>query len=105
MKRLEFSKYHPLIHMDGNLAYANNGNVILGYSVHLPEIYSLSEKDFEKLHSSWFQSLKSLPSGCLVHKQDTYHKKEYWLNDENGIHKCVETTKIGRRTTLSRNDE
>ncbi|UAB84179.1 TraG family conjugative transposon ATPase [Zunongwangia sp. SCSIO 43204] len=77
MKRLEFSKYHPLIHMDGNLAYANNGNVILGYSVHLPEIYSLSEKDFEKLHSSWFQSLKSLPSGCLVHKQDTYHKKEY----------------------------
>ena len=77
MKRLEFSKYHPLIHMDGNLAYANNGNVILGYSVHLPEIYSLSEKDFEKLHSSWFQSLKSLPSGCLVHKQDTYHKKKY----------------------------
>jgi conjugation system TraG family ATPase len=43
----------------------------------LPEIYSLSEKDFKDIHGVWFQALKSLPNGSVVHKQDIYLKKSY----------------------------
>ena len=63
--------------IDGHLLFSSNGNVILCYETALPEIYSLSENDFEDLHSAWFQALKSLPTGCVVHKQDVYQKKIY----------------------------
>src|SRR5690606_34721376 len=43
----------------------------------LPEIYSLSERDFEDIHGAWFQALKSLPVGCVIHKQDIYLKGHY----------------------------
>ncbi len=77
MKKIDFSAYHPIIDIQENIIFANNGNVILCYEGHLPEIYSLSEKDFEDIHGAWFQALKSLPVGTVVHKQDIYLKKTY----------------------------
>ncbi|MFC4689962.1 TraG family conjugative transposon ATPase [Dokdonia genika] len=77
MKKIDFSAYNPIIDIQDNIIFANNGNVVLCYEGILPEIYSLSEKDFEDMHGSWFQALKSLPIGTVVHKQDIYLKKEY----------------------------
>ncbi|WP_298504480.1 TraG family conjugative transposon ATPase [uncultured Maribacter sp.] len=77
MKRLNLSAYHPIIDIQGNIIFANNGNVVLGYKVDSPEIYSLSEKDFEDMHGSWFQAFKSLPTSTVIHKQDIYKKDEY----------------------------
>ncbi len=68
---------HPIINIEGNLVFANNGNLILCYSTDLPEVYSLSEKDFEDLHGVWHQALRSLPTGCVIHKQDVYRKTPY----------------------------
>ena len=59
------------------MVFAANGNVLLAFETVLPEIYSLSENDFEEIHSAWFQSLKSLPTGTVVHKQDVYLKRNY----------------------------
>ncbi|MDT0677921.1 TraG family conjugative transposon ATPase [Autumnicola musiva] len=77
MKVMNLYKQPPLAAVSDNLVFASNGNIILGYAVELPEVYSLSEKDFETLHGTWFQALKSLPSRCIVHKQDVYQKQEY----------------------------
>ena len=43
---MNFNDHYPLVDIEGNRAFANNGNIILGYRLELPEIYSLSEKDF-----------------------------------------------------------
>jgi len=77
MDKINLSKYRPIADIQDNIIFATNGNVILCYEVILPEIYSLSEKDFEDIHGSWFQALKSLPVGTVVHKQDIYLKKAY----------------------------
>ncbi len=77
MNKTNLSKYQPIADIRDNIVYANNGNVVLCYEGNLPEIYSLSEKDFEDMHSAWFQALKSLPVGTVVHKQDVYLKKSY----------------------------
>lgn len=77
MKTINLSTYHPIMDIQGHILFANNGNVVLCYKGELPEIYSLSEQDFEDLHGVWFQALKSLPTGCVVHKQDVYQKKNY----------------------------
>lgn len=77
MKKINLSEYRPITDIQDNIIFANNGNVVLCYKGELPEIYSLSEKDFEDIHSAWFQALKSLPVGTVVHKQDIYLKKSF----------------------------
>ncbi|SRX76382.1 TraG family conjugative transposon ATPase [Aequorivita antarctica] len=77
MKKINVAAYHPIVDIQENVIFANNGNVVLCYSGNLPEIYSLSEKDFEDIHGAWFQALKSLPTGCIIHKQDVYLKRSF----------------------------
>ena len=77
MKKINLSEYHPILDIQDNTVFANNGNVVICYKCELPEIYSLSEKDFEELHGSWFQAFKSLPVATVIHKQDIYRKKAY----------------------------
>jgi len=77
MNKINLSAYQPIVDIQDNIVFANNGNVVLCYKGNLPEIYSLSEKDFEDMHGAWFQALKSLPVGTVVHKQDIYLKKSY----------------------------
>ena len=77
MSKINISKYHPITHIKDHLIFSNNGNVVACYRVELPEIYSLSEKDFEDMHSNWFQAMKSLPVGTVVHKQDIYFKRMF----------------------------
>ena len=75
--KINLAAYHPIIDIQENLVFSNNGNVILGYKIYLPEVYSLSERDFEEIHGIWFQALRSLMSGCVVHKMDVYTKENY----------------------------
>ncbi|WP_237274487.1 TraG family conjugative transposon ATPase [Tenacibaculum ovolyticum] len=77
MNKINLSEYRPITDIQDNIIFANNGNVVLCYEGTLPEIYSLSEKDFEDIHGAWFQATKSLPIGTVVHKQDVYLKKTY----------------------------
>ena len=77
MKTIDFASCSPVLAMEGNTVYASNGNVVLTYVLSLPEIHSLSETDFEELHGTWFQALKSLPMGTVIHKQDSYRKKKF----------------------------
>ncbi len=77
MKKINLSAYHPILDIQDHIVFANNGNVVLCYKVDLPEVYSLSESDFEELHGSWFQAFKSLPEATVIHKQDIYLKNKY----------------------------
>jgi conjugation system TraG family ATPase len=77
MSKINLSSTPPIADIRGNMVFAANGNVVLAFETVLPEIYSLSENDIEEFHSAWFQSLKSLPTGTVVHKQDVYLKRNY----------------------------
>ena len=47
MTKINLSVYHPILNIENHIVFASNGNVVLCYKADLPEIYSLSEKDFE----------------------------------------------------------
>ena len=68
---------HPIVDVQENIVFSNNGNVVLCFKLDLPEVYSLSERDFEEMHGIWFQAMRSLMSGCVIHRQDIYRKKKY----------------------------
>lgn len=75
--KINLAAYHPIADIRENLVFATNGNVILCYEAELPEVYTLSEKDFEDLHGIWFQAFRSLMPGCVIHKQDIYRREKY----------------------------
>ncbi|WP_424001313.1 TraG family conjugative transposon ATPase [Maribacter sp. IgM3_T14_3] len=75
--RINLTQHYPIVDIQENLVFANNGNLVLCYKADLPEVYSLSSMDFEDLHGSWFQALKSLPAGMVIHKQDVFQKLKY----------------------------
>ncbi|MFI1770715.1 TraG family conjugative transposon ATPase [Thalassobellus citreus] len=77
MKKINLAAYHPILDIQDHIIFANNGNIVLCFKVDAPEIYSLSEKDFEDIHGSWFQAFKSLPVSTIIHKQDIYKKAFY----------------------------
>ena len=77
MPRINLNSHHPILDIQNHVVFANNGNVVLCYKVLLPEIHSLSEQDFEELHSMWFQAFKSLPTSTVIQKQDIYQKVGY----------------------------
>nr|CAI78725.1 Type IV secretory pathway, VirB4 components [uncultured Flavobacteriaceae bacterium] len=77
MKAINLAAYNPILDIQDHIVFANNGNVVLCYKVDLPEVYSLSESDFEDIHGAWFQGFKSLPTSTIIHKQDIYQKKVY----------------------------
>jgi conjugation system TraG family ATPase len=77
MKNINLSVCHPILSIEQQTVFANNGNVVLCYKANLPEIYSLSETDFEDMHGTWFQAFKSLPTSTVIHKQDVYRKGRY----------------------------
>ena len=75
--KINLATYYPIADIQENVVFATNGNVVFCYKLDLPEVYSLSEKDFEDLHSMWFQAIRSLTNGCVIHKQDIYKRKLY----------------------------
>ena len=77
MRTIDFASRSPILAIESNTIFAGNGNVVLAYTLSLPEIHSLSEYDFEELHGTWFQAIKSLPTGTVIHKQDVYRKKSF----------------------------
>lgn len=100
MKKLNLSTHFPILDIQDHLVYAANGNLVLGYRVLLPEIYTLGESDFEELHSLWFRAFKELPSGTIVHKQDLYQKTNFTaekLPQETFLQKATRTYFNGRR--------
>ena len=77
MSSIDLVAYRPILDVVDNFFFASNGNVVACFNCNMPEIYSLSEKDYEALHGIWFQALKSLPNGTLIHKMEVYRKKEF----------------------------
>src|SRR6056297_1340891 len=81
MPKIDLHAHHPILDIQNHMVFANNGNVVLCYELALPEVYSLSESDYEELHGIWFQAFKSLPTGTVIHKQDLYQKVRFDAKD------------------------
>ncbi|PUZ21593.1 Bacteroides conjugation system ATPase, TraG family [Chitinophaga costaii] len=72
----------PLWKVEHDCIISKQGDVTIGYEVHLPEIFTLSSDDFEALHQVWVKAFKVLPAHTIVHKQDFYNKDAYAANFE-----------------------
>ena len=63
---INLSDTPSVLFRDGHRCYTNNGSVIFGFHVHLREIYSNSEKDFDTIHDIWYNALRDFEEGTII---------------------------------------
>ncbi|MFJ1366994.1 DUF3875 domain-containing protein [Capnocytophaga canimorsus] len=80
-KTVKLSENPAILKVKGNRFLSNNGNIIMAYALSLPEVFTLSENDYEMMHDYWFRTLRLLPQYSYVHKQDIFLKEKYMAED------------------------
>ena len=54
-----------------------NGDISVGFELELPEIFTLSENDYQGLHQSFVKAMRTLPANSVIYKQDWFFEDVY----------------------------
>lgn len=64
-----------------NYIYGKQGNYALGFSLILPEKYSLGEEDYDNINAYFSKALRDLPIGTIFFKQDIFKEDEVDMSE------------------------
>jgi len=67
----------PILDVEHDTILSKQGDITLGFEVILPEIFTLSNEDYESFHQTWVKALKILPRQSVFHKQDWFSDSKY----------------------------
>jgi len=67
----------PIYKVENNAIISMHGDVTIAYKVKLPEIFTLSERDYEAYHQTWVKAIKLLPQHSIFLKQDWFTETKY----------------------------
>lgn len=67
----------PIYKVEHDCMVSVQGDLTVAYEVSLPEIFTLSDEDYETIHQSWIRAVKVLPKHSIVHKQDIFIRNRY----------------------------
>ena len=67
----------PLFGVEHNCILSKQGDVTIGYEVVLPELFTLSDQEYEALHQALIKAIKILPKHTIFHKQDWFTETKY----------------------------
>ncbi|MBB2146812.1 TraG family conjugative transposon ATPase [Pedobacter sp. LMG 31464] len=67
----------PIYKIEHNCILSRQGDITVGFKVSLPEIFTLSDRDYESYHQAWIKAIKLLPQHSVFHKQDWFVAGSY----------------------------
>ncbi|QRY55578.1 TraG family conjugative transposon ATPase [Sphingobacterium siyangense] len=67
----------PIMEIQQDCIISRQGDVTVVFKAELPEIFTLSDQEYEAFHQAWVKSLKVLPKYCVMHKQDWFADSRY----------------------------
>lgn len=67
----------PIFGVEHDCILSKQGDVTIAYEVELPELFTLSDQEYEALHQSLIRAIKILPSGTVFHKQDWFTESKH----------------------------
>ncbi|PBJ08032.1 TraG family conjugative transposon ATPase [Flavobacterium sp. ACN6] len=67
----------PIMAVEHDCIVSKQGDITVVFKAELPEIFTLSDQDYEAFHQCWIKALKVLPKHCVFHKQDWFLEKGY----------------------------
>src|SRR6218665_2521216 len=67
----------PIMGVEHDCVLSKQGDVTAGYRVQLPELFTLSDGEYEAFHQAWVKAIKVLPKHSILHKQDWFIDRKY----------------------------
>ena len=67
----------PIMDVEHDLVLSKQGDVTMAFVVELPEIFTLSNDEYEAFHHVWIKAIKILPKHSIFHKQDWFLDSRY----------------------------
>lgn len=74
---IEASNIFPIYKVEHDCIVSMAGDITIAYKAILPEIFTLSERDYETYHQTWVRAIKLLPQHSVFHKQDWFLESKY----------------------------
>ncbi|OXA78629.1 Bacteroides conjugation system ATPase, TraG family [Flavobacterium aquidurense] len=67
----------PIMAVEHDCILSKQCDVTVVFKAELPEIFTLSDQEYEAFHQSWIKAVKVLPKFCVFHKQDWFLENGY----------------------------
>ena len=67
----------PVLEVADGCIVSKMGDITLGFELTLPEIFTLSNEEYEAFHQAWIKAIKMLPSQSVFHKQDWFIDRKF----------------------------
>lgn len=74
---VEAIKILPIYKVEHDAILSMQGDITIAYKAALPEIFTLSDRDYEAYHQAWIKAIKVLPQHSIFHKQDWFTEGKY----------------------------
>jgi len=67
----------PVMGVEHDAILSKQGDITIAFEANLPELFTLSDKDYESFHQAWIKAIKVLPRHSVFHKQDWFIDSKY----------------------------
>lgn len=80
---MDLTKIFPIYKVEHDAVLSKQGDMTLAFEVTLPEIFTLSDSDYEAFHQVLIKAIKVLPKNTVFHKQDWFFSQKHKADFEN----------------------
>ncbi|MBB5396660.1 TraG family conjugative transposon ATPase [Mucilaginibacter sp. AK015] len=78
----ELKNILPILGIEHDCILSKQGEYTVAYRVQLPEIFTLSDEDYENMHQAWVKAIRVLPKDSVLHKQDWFTRQSVKTDEE-----------------------
>src|SRR5688572_6430961 len=76
-KGATLSQVFPVYKVEYDCILSRTGDVTMAFEATLPEIFTLSDDEYEGFHQTLLKAIKVLPSNSIFHKQDWFLSRKF----------------------------
>ncbi len=80
---IALSKVFPIYKVEQDCILSRQGDTTLAFEAMLPEIFTLSDQEYEAFHQVLVKAVKVLPGNSVFHKQDWFFSRSHEADFEN----------------------
>jgi conjugation system TraG family ATPase len=80
---IALDKVFPVYKVESDCILSKQGDITIAYEATLPEIFTLSDQEYEAFHQVLVKAIKVLPNNTVFHKQDWFLSRKHQPDFEN----------------------
>lgn len=84
----------PIMDVEHDCILSKQGDITVVFKAELPELFTLSDQEYEAFHQAWVKAIKVLPKYTVFHKQDWFlqsgHQPDFTKEDTSFLNRASE---------------